>query len=605
MSDAGHLERPTTMAEPQAVRRWVATTLFVFGLVWVGYLGWSGLKAKSSAEAGRDRLELLAEDPVAEAILRGELDEDMRLARADFDDAAGRLGGLAFWPVRQLPWIGRQVRSASSMSGAGREVLDIALELTATSSPLMDQLDAGTLDEGDALAALGPVLGELHQQAIDIDLGPDEALFGPLSSARIELGDRHAQLVDALGRSAAATIGVADFLEGPGTYLLFAANNAQMQSGSGKLLSVGTLEVRDGDVSVGLVRSIATLELPSPAVELEADFAARWGWLEPGSIWANLGLTPRFDVTAATALDMWDAIGNSPVDGVVIVDPVALSAVIRGTGSIVVDGEDFSADSLLTELLHDQYFDIGEEGIVEGSEFEANQTLRRDRLASIAAAVMATITNDDVDQLSVLLELDDAARGRHIMFYSVDPTQQRAWSAAQLSGELQSDSMMLSLVNRSATKSDQFINLSSRVEVLPAAEGSARERTEVVVTVTIQNNVPLGEPSYIAGARPELGLLYGDYLGVLALNIPGAAANGRVDDDEHLAVVGADGPTRVVGSWVTVPQGQSVTRVFRFDLPKGFETIRVEPSARVPVVFWDAGGLVFDDSLPNEIVVAP
>jgi hypothetical protein len=599
------------VVEPKSIRRWIGTSLLVLFVVWLGYVAWSGLQAKSSAEAGRDRLELLVEDVDPEAVLRGKLDRDFAQTRSDFDDAAGRLGGVAYWPIRRLPWVGRQTQSAAALSAAGRDVLDIALVLTAQSRPMLEDLDAGSIDEREALHTLGPILRNLHGRAVDIDLGPSEALLGPLASARTELVERHSELVDALDRSADATGGVADFLDGPGTYLLFAANNAQMQSGAGKLLSIGTLHLNNGDVSVGPVRSVATLELPSPVGELEADFAARWGWLEPGAVWANLGLTPRFDVTAATALDMWDAIGNDPVDGVVIVDPVALSAVIRATGGIVVDGENFSADSLLLELLHDQYYDIREEEVVEGLEFEANQTIRRDRLAAIAAAVMATITSPEVEQLSVLLELAEAARGRHIMLYSVDPTQQRAWQAAELSGELRPNSMMLSLVNRSATKSDVFLELNAdvQVEASPTA-------TEVVVTVTVTNNVPLGEPPYIAGSRPELGLDYGDYLGVLALNVPGQATNGRVDGDDHLAVVGGDGPTRVIGSWVTIRRGESLSRVFRFELPAQVSDIRVEPSARVPVVWWQAHGesaadgevgellfddLLFDDSLPNNI----
>lgn len=575
--------------------RWLLAGFGVV-LLWSFYVGYSGIQAARSASEGRDLAEQLTGDYSAEQLLRGEGDDQLGATRDAFDDAAGRLNGAAFAPIRVLPWLGRQTRSAAALTAAGRDVADLGLELTAVTGPMVRQLDTKLLEQADALETLAPVLRQLHTDAAAIDLGPSQALIGRLSEARADFSEKLADLLDVLDRSADAALGVSDLLRGPTRYLLFAANNSQMQSGAGKLLSVGVLTIEDGDFFVSDVASVASLDAPAEPVSLEADFEERWGWLNPGQVWANLGLTPRFDVTASTALAMWEAVGMDPVDGVVVVDPAALSAVLRASGPIEIDGSVFDSESILSDLLHDQYYALGDAVYEDWRTVEAEQEVRRDRLANIAAAIVTIVTSEDVDRLAVLVELADAARGRHILLYSRDHEQQAAWRAAELSGEMGPDSVMLSLLNRSATKADFFMRLEAQLEVT-----QHEDRVEGVVTVRVTNNVPLGEPKYVAGPHPELGLEYGDYLGILALNLPGVAVQGRVDDDLNLAVAGGDGPTRVVGSWITVPRGETVTRVFRFDLPSQYRELQIEPSARVPAIMWAFDGEVFDDKEPRQL----
>ena len=182
------------------------------------------------------------------------------------------------------------------------------------------------------------------------------------------------------------------------------------------------------------------------------------------------------------------------------------------------------------------------------------------------------------------------------MFWSNEGVQQQAWRAAGISGELSSDSMLLSLVNRSATKGDFYMSMNADMSF--ERNGDV---TEVVVEVEVVNRIPFGEPRYVAGPHPSLDINYGDHLAIVALNMPGWARNGRVDGDENLAVAGGDGPTRVVGSWITTPRGGSETRTFRFELPEEIELITVEPGARHPVSNWRVGSERWTDDAPHEI----
>lgn len=70
----------------------------------------------------------------------------------------------------------------------------------------------------------------------------------------------------------------------------------------------------------------------------------------------------------------------------------------------------------------------------------------------------------------------------------------------------------------------------------------------MTLRVALRNETPDGEQSYVAGANPAAsGVAEGVYLGILTVNIPGAASGAYVEGVEQLAVAGPDGPTRVVG----------------------------------------------------------
>src|SRR5207302_706399 len=81
---------------------------------------------------------------------------------------------------------------------------------------------------------------------------------------------------------------VVGLLTGPRTYLVFAANNAEMRAGSGMFLSVGQFITRDGSVRLTGMGTVNDVAIPPGAVPLQGDLAGRWGWLKPQNDWRNL-----------------------------------------------------------------------------------------------------------------------------------------------------------------------------------------------------------------------------------------------------------------------------------------------------------------------------
>ncbi|MEQ1787549.1 MAG: DUF4012 domain-containing protein, partial [Acidimicrobiales bacterium] len=413
-----------------------------------------------------------------------------------------------------------------------------------------------------------------------LDLGPADALLGPLADARAEIDEALTEALEGLDRTATMSDGLAVFFEGPNDYLLLAANNAQMQNGQGMFLSAGMLHVEDGRMDLGSMESLEKVPEVAPPIPLEPDLAARWGWLDPNEDIRHLGLTHRFGVTAETAAALWPALGNPEVDGVVVVDPHVLEAIMHATGPILTPQGERRAEDVLAFILHDQY-----QGYLTDGEDTSYTDVRRDELDDIARTVLEefeSITDLDADFLD---RFRAAASGRHLLRWAADPTVQAGFEAAGVDGQITPDSLLLSLVNRSGVKLDWFMEMAADLSVERVGDVYEAE-----LEIAITNEAPTsGEPRYVVGPYPGSGLDEGDYLGLVTLNLPEGATNSRFDGVEPLAVSGPDGANRTIAAWVRVPRGTTTTVVARFELPGSTEELLVEPSARTNPTEWSFG----------------
>src|SRR5439155_12845771 len=131
---------------------------------------------------------------------------------------------------------------------------------------------------------------------------------------------------------------VAGLLGGPHRYLVFAANNSEMRAGSGMFLSVGVMTTSNGTIELSDMEPTGDLPVPPGKVPISGDLAARWGWIKPTEDFRNLMVSPRFDLMAPLAAQMWQAVGRPPVDGVLALDPIMLRAMLAATGPVDVNG---------------------------------------------------------------------------------------------------------------------------------------------------------------------------------------------------------------------------------------------------------------------------
>jgi hypothetical protein len=492
-------------------------------------------------------------------------------------------------PLRVLPVVGRQIRSLDGLTSAAAQVADVGGDAVVEAQGALALPHNTGPQRVVILRRLSGIADQAGKRLATVTYGPGNALVPPLRHAHDQLAEQLTKVRDGLRKGTAATKAAADLLDGPRHYLVLAANNAEMRSGSGMFLSVGVLETGAGALKLDAFTSAADIDLGPeiPAPPTDPDLEARWGWLHINRNWRNLAMSPRFDAVAPLAAQMWAAGGHGDVDGVLALDPIALKAVLGATGPVDAGGRQVGADDIVQYLLHDQYIEFaGKDDRQSGA--------RKEQLGRVAQATLQALQDRSWSITSLTKELADAARGRHVLAWSKVPAENEAWAAAGIAGALAPHSLLVAVDNRGANKLDHFLDVSVALE-----SDHGGDRREVTLSVHLRNRAPSNfDVPYVLGTG-ETGVPPGAYKGILSVSLPTGARGGRFEGASELVAFGPDGASNVVAMPFELARGAERTIVLHFDLPPG--ALRVEPSARVPAVPWRADGHRFDDAAPQTI----
>lgn len=600
--DRDVLPHAAPVAEPERPRarrrrrRWVFLLVVLAVLGWTAFAGYQLVQAKTHAQVGLDRLRAAQRGLGPAELIRGEALPAMRDARAEFDRAASAADSPFLTPFEVLPFVGRQVRSVKALTDGASTVVHVGVHtMEQASQQLATKTNSGT-ERVALLRRLGVIGADASAELDGVSLGPGEALVGPLAKARTKFAGQLHKARSAMADVEAASTGIAVMAQGPSKYLLLAANNGEMRAGSGMLLSVGVLTMDHGHFSLGEMKSVTDFELPPGAAPVSGDFGARWGWLDPTEDWRYLAMSPQFDVTGSLAAQMWKAKTGESVDGVLALDAIALRGLVKASGPVDVAGTLIDEGNVVNEILFQQYQDYPSDVQDPEADVPGNQA-RRDRNGVIARAIVQKLDLVGWDIANLVDDLRSAARGRHLLFWSSKPVEQRAWKAAGVSGVLPRDGVLISVENRGGNKLDQFLPVAATITHHPVAAGS-----EVTVEITVANVSPgTGVNRYIEGPYPFSDFVAGEYRGILAVNVPVLAGHVRLDGVSQIVAAGPDETTRVVAGTVRLLRGQTAKYTLRFTVPKGREHLQVIPSARVPAIRYTAGTRHWDDDGPRSL----
>jgi len=559
-------------------------------VVWAIFAFFWLLRLASDLQAGRDAASAARDQLGPEQLADGEPLGELRIAESRFRAANERAGGVLLAPLRLAPVIGRQLRSVEALSGAAHEVARAGVDAVERAGVLFDDPAGEGQARVDQVQRLAQIVDDVAARLDAIeDLGPIDGLVAPLADARNELAADLAEARRGLDDARTGARAALSLLTGPRRYLVLAANNAEMRGGSGMWLQGGVLATGAGRLDLEQMVSLhLDADPPDGAVEPSGDLASRWGYLRPGDEWRNLMASPRFPANAELAVRMWKAATGEDVDGVLVVDAIGLQAIVEAVGEVTVGDRTFGAADVPAYVLHDQYSQFGD----IADQTSQNQADRREALAALASAAVDAIDRGDYPASTLIRTLGDAIEGRHLLAWTPDEVEQAGWEAAGMDGELERDSLLVSILNQGGNKLDWFLDVEADLAVERVA-GS----WEVAVTIQMRNETPAqGEPTYVQGPYPGLDLDAGEYRGLLAVSLPAAATAPQFDGVDTLTVRGPDGPSQVVGFRFDLPRGETREVVLRFRLPPHADHLDIEPSARVPSITWRYGTEEWEDS---------
>ncbi|BCB83838.1 hypothetical protein Psuf_011510 [Phytohabitans suffuscus] len=349
--------------------------------------------------------------------------------------ARTRTAGPGWWAARHVPVAGRNAVAAQALV---RTLDDVAQRGLPALLDLAGSVDLATLVprhgrvDLTSLASVAPRLAEADAElraargrvaAIEVD-----GVLDKVRAAVTAFRDGLDRLLSLTGVAVRAATLLPSLLgaERPRTYLMLVQNLAELRATGGMAGAFAVLRADRGELRIVRQGAAATdlRTFPRPVLALHP--AMRLLYTDRlGTYPANVNLTPHFPTAAALVREMYRRRFGQTVDGVLAVDPVALSYLLRATGPVrVPGGRTLTADGAVATLLSDVYL-------------RAQDTGAEDRyFASAARAVFDALGSAAVSPRTALDMLARAARERRILLWTADPRERTAIAGTALEGAL-------------------------------------------------------------------------------------------------------------------------------------------------------------------------
>lgn len=572
-------DRAARRADGSRRRRRILLGLALVVVVGLAVVAWLGLGLKRAAAAIQtDASGAQASIEAAKAqLLNGDYADASRsaaMAQSQVADAATAARAMPVRIVGKLPVVGQAVTDLDNLIGAAGDLAEASGRLvtvygaasgkSATGPKLFSHgrvdfavLSATTAAVDDALARisdartrLDAVQGTLpgtHAMAS----ARDKALaqIGPLDQTLTTMRGVLVRLPSALGKG------------GEKRYLLVTLNPAELYPGGGAALSAALVTFRNGVLSIPLRGSVSEKLFPNnPKVAWTHVAGPPYYVHRQKAAFAYSDLHPDFTVSAVEMERSWVANGEAPVDGVITLDPIALSAALRVTGPVnsPVYGQ-VTGDNLVQKLLVDAYVQFG-----------ADQTARHQLNDQLMSAVFSRLSAGS-GALSLAKALAGTAPGHHFRIYVNDPALQKIVLSSGLGGEFPAtpgDLVAVFSQNQNGSKVDIFQKRTVSHVVAIKADGSATVTTTVRATYDV--------PTQGRTLSTRVGYLtlwsFNWYLAYLPpharLVSYTAPSHDRQDKDDPIVYPAEHGRTVVrIGRWTSAGDTTVVTLVYR--LPAG------------------------------------
>jgi hypothetical protein len=268
----------------------------------------------------------------------------------------------------------------------------------------------------------------------------------------------------------------------PLKYLVAIQNSAEARGTGGILGAYAIVEFYKGSVKViktGSNEPLYGTSLKKIPIDVPDEFLRLYG--HNPAIIQNSNLSPHFPYGAEIWLGLWKVEFGEDLDGVIAVDPTALSYVLRSTGPITLaDGEQITSENVVEETLEVAY-----------KRYENDNKARKQHLVDIMDAVAAKLNTGGYSKVKMAQALRDGIIANRILVYSANQDVQEKLSKVRLGGYMsleKNNEFRAVIQNIDAGKLDYYLDRSVEIE----SQSCERVR-ETQIRVRVTNSLKTGE----------------------------------------------------------------------------------------------------------------
>jgi len=416
----------------RAIVGWSIAIVVIILIACVVWIGLRGLAAKADLEASvslvsQIKAQIGNGDVASAQTASKQLTKKACSARDLIGDPIWRMGEI-------VPWVGGNLAAVRQVSEVVCGIADKSI------TPLLDVVGLIRLASFNPVSGVVPLEPLVKVQptittanaTLQDELTKAESIdtsgtIGAVSRAVSELTaalKSAGQTTDAASRAVQLPPDMLGKNE-PRNYLLVVQNNAELRSTGGIVGALALLHTQNGAIT--LVQQASASDIPpfqAPVLPLPAATRKFYGDIT-GEYIQDVTLTPRFPVSAALAREMWERRFGTAVDGVLSVDPVALSYLLSATGPVTVGtGDQLTSDNVVRTLFSDAYARYD----------DPNQQIAF--FATAAAAVFTKLASGDVDPKAMIAALARAGDEGRLLIWSAHAKEQSSVAQTTLAGEL-------------------------------------------------------------------------------------------------------------------------------------------------------------------------
>jgi len=267
----------------------------------------------------------------------------------------------------------------------------------------------------------------------------------------------------------------------PKLYLIAFQNSAEARGTGGILGAYAIVEFDKGSFKViktGSNEPLYGSSLEKIPIDVPDEYRRLYG--ENPAILQNSNLSPHFPYGAEIWLALWKKEFGQKLDGVIAIDPTALSYILKSTGPITLNsGEKITSENLVADTLKDAY-----------ERFEKDNKARKQYLVDIMNATVKHLNSGEYSKIKMAQAIRDGIVANRILFYSTDKRAQTNLSKVRLGGfmSLASNNEFRTVIqNIDAGKLDYYLDRDIKIE-----SKSCEKIKETQVRIRVTNTLKTG-----------------------------------------------------------------------------------------------------------------